>query len=342
MTAIYGFLKKSSKTHGILLVFLLFLLAQLACSLSGNSAPVKDQGAEQTQVAIGIASTSLALQQTELAARQAATPIPPQNGPDTSQLQATERAIQFTQQALQQTPQATPLPAATATADLASQIQNANVLLFEDTIGLGFWIEDTLRMMGISNYRQTTDYSGDFMSELSSGKEWDLIIVGAEAKTKIQGDFWDQIVSQSNRKVAVIAEVWYMDLLGGGKMRNFTSQCGVAYASNQDLGDSIYWWEPTHPIFTIPNDNFSLLHYARYWDNEAGDKMRVTSGGDATLLAGYTAKKNNTSGAIATCMEGRTIIQTFSNHDYHKSDIMSLWQNYITYVLTNHFAATTP
>jgi hypothetical protein len=327
--------------------------------MSGSSSPTQDPGVQQTQVALGIVATSYAIDQTESAVKQAATPVPQQSGPSADQLQATEMSMQFqatemsmqfTQQALQQPTQAnatyTPYPtytpaAGTPTPDVASQIKKAKVLLFEDSVGLGYWIEDTLRKMGIEDYRQTTDYSGDFMAELNSGKKWDLIIVGAEAKTKIQGDFWDQIVDQSNRKVAVIAEVWYMDLLGGGKMRNFTSQCGVGYASNLPLADSIYWWESTNPVFTTPNEALPLLHYSRYWTDQAGDKMRITSGGDAKMLAGYTsARKSDSSGAIASCMGGRTIIQTFSNHDYHKGDIMNLWENYITYVLTNHFEAT--
>jgi hypothetical protein len=41
---------------------------------------------------------------------------------------------------------------------------------------------------------------------------------------------------------------------------------------------------------------------------------------------------------ITACIEGRVIIQTFSDHDYHRSDIQALWENYVTYVLTNHFA----
>jgi hypothetical protein len=39
----------------------------------------------------------------------------------------------------------------------------------------------------------------------------------------------------------------------------------------------------------------------------------------------------------ASCFNGRVIIQTFSNHDYRKEDVMVLWENYIVYTLTNHF-----
>lgn len=338
--------KKFSRTAQISLLTLILIVAQLACSTGTTPSPTRDVGEEQTRVAFGVASTSYALQQTEDALKQL-TPEP-QNGPGADELKATEMSVLLTQQAVQQistpVPTYTPYPTYTAVAnaptpDVQSQINNANILLFEDTINEGFWIEDTLKMMGLK-YRQTEDYSGNFMQELNSGKKWDLIIVGAEAKTKIQGEFWDQILAQSHKKVAVIAEVWYLDRLGGGKIHNFLSECGVAYSSDWPLAESIYWWEPDSPVFNQPNTVLPLLHYSRYWTEEAGDKIRLASGGDAEMIAGITSQKKTTSsGMIATCMGGRTIVQTFSNHDFHKSDIMDLWENYITYTLTNHFAA---
>jgi hypothetical protein len=177
------------------------------------------------------------------------------------------------------------------------------------------------------------------MEQLNSPTKWDLIIIGAESKTKVQGEFWDVIMTHVYKKTAIIAEVWYLDLLGGGKIKTFTNECGVAYASNYDLAESIYWWDPESPVFTTPNNAMPLIHYSRYWNNQCGDKMRTTGSGDAQLLAGWRAKPDSRSGLIAACMGGRTIIQTFSNHDYHEDQIKDLWENYITYTLTNHFLA---
>jgi hypothetical protein len=36
-------------------------------------------------------------------------------------------------------------------------------------------------------------------------------------------------------------------------------------------------------------------------------------------------------------MDGTVIFQTFSSHDYPRAKVMALWENYITYTLTNHF-----
>ena len=82
-----------------------------------------------------------------------------------------------------------------------------------------------------------------------------------------------------------------------------------------------------------------LLHYNRFWANQTGDQIRLGGGGDAVLLAGLAAKPSSQEAVLATCYEGRVIIQTFSDHDYNQADIVPLWQNYIYNTLKNHFLA---
>jgi len=80
-----------------------------------------------------------------------------------------------------------------------------------------------------------------------------------------------------------------------------------------------------------------LINYSRYWNFQAGDLIRLAPGSKASLLAGLFQKRKSDYGVMASCYDGRVIFQTFSNHDYHYDDIISLWQNYITYVLKNRF-----
>ena len=169
----------------------------------------------------------------------------------------------------------------------------------------------------------------------------DLIIVGAEDKNIIRGEFWDVINTRLVRdKAALIMEVWYLDSFSAGPISNILSTCGIRYQKEYNLADSIYWWEPTHPIFTEPNTVMPLLHYNRYWANQTGDQIRLTGNGDAVLLAGLAAQKSSGESVLATCYEGRVIVQTFSDHDYNEGDIIPLWENYIHYTLKNHFLAT--
>jgi len=229
-------------------------------------------------------------------------------------------------------------------ADMAEKIKNAKVLLYEDTAeyGIGEWIQETLERMQIRDVTLTGDDIGIFLSKLNSPTKWDLIIIGAESKRGVQGEFWPVIMDQAHNKVAIIAEIWYLDLHGAGKIREFTNECGIAYQRDYPLTESIYWWDQYHPVFTTPNIVDPLLMYSRFWANEAGDKLRLTSGGDAKFIAGDKTRPATDGGLLAVCMEGRTIYQAFSNHDFHEGQIKDLWENYITYTLTNHFLATQP
>lgn len=269
------------------------------------------------------------------------------------EIQGTSMALQLTQAAINNAQPAAPaLPAATLevqaaapapepTADLEARIRSAKILVYENTDerGIGMWIQDALESMGLE-YTQTGSYSGHFMEYLNSGVKYDLIIVGAEDKDKISGEFWDQISARLTRdKAALIAEVWYLDKEASGPISKILGPCGVRYRVNWPTAESIYWWEPQHPVFNEPNVVLPLLHYNTYWLDQAGDKLMLGGGGDAVMLAGLSSMPSSGEGVLATCFQGRVIIQTFSDHDYRQDEIIPLWQNYVHYTLKNHFLA---
>lgn len=346
----YQLSNKRHRSIGLFLGGMLLISAQLACSFSGGAtqppAPTQDVAGTAQAVqntAQADSSSKLALQGTEQALA----------------LRGTEMALQETQSAMNQvkepteTPQPTDEPIPTDTpepeeptatpdpnAQIEDQIKSAKILLYEDTapLGIGQWVEETLIRMGL-DYTTTTDYSGDFMKYLDSGTKWDLIIIAAEDHTVIQGEFWDVILERAHKKTAIIAEVWYLDHVGGGKVKNFMDECGISYDGNWDLAESIYWVKPDHEIFNNPNTALPLLHYNRYWQYNAGDKIRTRASGDAVIVAGITKFSTKDDGLVAVCMGGRTVFQTFCNHDFHRSEVMDVWENYITYTLTNHFKA---
>ncbi|MGC1379080.1 MAG: hypothetical protein WA821_22820 [Anaerolineales bacterium] len=260
-------------------------------------------------------------------------PASPPPGTPTQAIQATD------------TDEPTREPDATATSriimptlSVQDQIQSSNILLYEDSGRLSPWIKQTLDRMGLS-YTNIGDKVGDFMTELLSGKKWDLIIVGAESKSAVQGDFWDIIVPQVlDKNTALIAEVWYLDRTVNGKVKNLLTSCGVEYQQDYRLAQSIYILQPDHPIFNDPNPGLSLITYSRYWKSKAGDVIRLIPGSNsATLLAGEYHDRESDYGLMAACLDGRVVLQTFSNHDYHEDTIKALWENYITYVLKNHY-----
>lgn len=315
--------------RGIALFLLFVVLFVLACTI-GESAPTSAPAFDPTKAALEFQATSMALQLTQSALDAQASQPTPQPLQPTSQPATAEPAVVAPAE-----PQATP------TQDVEALIQSANVLVYENTdeYGIGMWTQDALDNLGIK-YTQTGSYSGRFMEYLNSGTKYDLIIVNAEAKDRISGEFWDVINTRLTRdKAALIAEVWYLDTEANGPIGKILSKCGVRYQKDYSLADSIYWWESTHPVFTEPNTVMPLLHYNRYWSNQAGDQIRLGGGGDALLLAGLSAQKSSQEAVLASCYDGRVIIQTFSDHDYDAADIIPLWENYIHYTLKNHFLA---
>lgn len=308
--------------RGIVLFLLFVVLFALACSLPAASTPDSPPVVDSTKVALEIQATNMVLQLTQ-AAMNSQPAVQPTSPPPQPTAESVPTQIQ-----------------ATPTQDVESLIRSANVLVYENTdeYGIGMWVQDTLDVMGIK-YTQTGSYSGHFMEYLNSGTKYDLIIVNAEAKDRISGEFWDVINTRLHRdKTALIAEIWYLDTESNGPINKILGGCGIRYRKDYDLADSIYWWNPTHPIFNEPNTVLPLLHYSRYWEEQAGDQIRLGGSGDAVMLAGLAAKPSD-EGVLATCYDGRVIIQTFSDHDYDQADILPLWENYIHYTLKNHFLA---
>lgn len=342
------------KLYTLIILTAIFSLVVSACSAFGGQqidpaliqlAIAATQQAEDEKNAPVVDATKIAL---EIQATNAAAEGT-QRAVESTQvsLQTTQQAIDLTQQAMNAPkPTEEPVvvipapqeePAAPAEIDYDEKIKNAKILVYEDTQDIGMWVTDALDGMDVE-YVHVGDAIGHFMTNLNSPIEWDLIIIASEDRSKIQGEFWDVINERMVKQdTAVIAEVWYLDFLGGGKISNFLSNCGVQYHKDYDLAESIYWLKPDHPLFAEPNIAMPLIHYSRYWWTQAGDFVRLAPGSDAELLAGAFQKQKSDYGLITSCMEGRVVLQTFSNHDYHKDEIIDLWQNYITYTLKSRF-----
>jgi hypothetical protein len=320
--------QRNSGSRGAIFLFFTVIVFILACS-SVAETPVSAPAYDPTKIALEFQATLMSMQITQAAANVPTQPPPAQ--PAAPQPVAVQPSLP--------PPQPTEIPPS-PTQDVEARIKAAKVLVYENTdeYGIGMWVQDALDGMGLK-YTQTGSYSGHFMEYLNSGTKYDLIIVDAEAKDKISGEFWDVISSRLARdKAALIAEVWYLDREASGPIAKILSGCGIRYQKDWDLGDSIYWWVPDNPVFNEPNTVLPLVHVSRYWANQAGDRIRLGSGGDATLLAGPSVKGSSDGAVLATCYDGRVIIATYSDHDYHQEDIIPLWQNYIHYTLKNHFA----
>lgn len=315
-----------------------FLMAALLLFLAACNMPVSNAPQAQvptfdpTKVALEFQATLMSQQLTLQAAATEPASLPTQSIPPTQQSTIeppTAVLLEATSTLVPPTP----------TEDLAARMKTAKILIYEDTPYIGLYIKDTLDGMGLK-YTMVGDAMGDFMENLNSGIPWDLIIVGAESHDYISGDFFDLLTKRVvENKTAVIVEMWYLDLVSEGRIKPLTTKCGIELQKSYDAPSSIYWLESGAPVFNEPNTAIPLIHFKQYWNWQSGDYLRLIPGSDATLLAGMYQKRNSDYGVIATCFEGRVILQTFCNHDYRQSEIELLWENYIYNTLKNHFAA---
>lgn len=347
--------------HSSLKVVLAALLViMLACNMPG-SASTPAATLNETQVALSIQSTMLAEESAQATANAVVQVLPTQPpAPTTPPEQPTYTPYPtFTPQPAATEPPAPtaadPQPAAAAELtdeQIKEKIRSANVLVFEDMRG-NFdrkpIVHDVINRMRFSGGKvvEVGDALGKFKDQLLSTTQWDLIIVAAEDHDAVQGEFWEYMQDHVNNGAAVIIEMWYMNQ-HYSDIQPMLSQCGVEYHKDwyrdifsDPLDYSIYWLDPSSPILTEPNSGMSLSNVSYlYWPFDAGDLLRLSTGGDAQLVAGIYPREKSQYGVLATCMEGRMIIQTFCSHDYNPSHVMSLWENYIVYTLTNHFKTT--
>lgn len=348
------------------LFIIILILIALACNSPASIGT--DEGTEQTRVALGIQATLLAVELTaaapggppaEAPAEQPAVPAAPAEQPT-----YTPYPTYTVPPAAPADPPAAPVdppeqpvnPPPQPSQDMGERIKGARILLYDNTYGsvdingkfMTSYISDALDSLGLSsNVTNVRDAMGNFLTELNSGAQWDLIIVGAESRSNIRGEFWDVLGDHMRNDVAVVSELWYLDQIANGRIAPVLSMCGIGFtsdwqrAANANLNNYlIYILEPQSPLFSNPNNVGMLIPTSNFaWVGDVGDRVKITDSSRATLMAGVVPNEHQTGGLIAECMDGRVIFQTFDTHDYKYNDMTALWQNYVTYTLTNHFNA---
>jgi len=340
-------------TKSIIVVLIAVML--LSCTLTSVGQSPSSNGMEQTQIALGIESTMLAMQQQQATLdamaeqSQAQAEAPPVVEQPTNPPVVVE---QPTNPPPTEAPTNVPLPTDTAMPEvnIEDQIKSANILVYEDVRGnpnLSPYVQEVVNRMNFSGGKIVFvgDAVGNFMQQLNSAQKWDLIIVAAENRSWVRGEFWDVISEQINdNHAAVIAEIWTLDQIANGRISGFLYQCGISYQkdwtrpNNYDVLDySMYWLDTSHPLLSSPNIVEPLYSATPYWIGDIGDLIKLGTGGDAQLVAGLYQREKSSYGTLATCMDGTVVVQTFSTHDYPRTKVMALWENYITYALTNHF-----
>jgi hypothetical protein len=319
------------------IAFLVF--AALACNIPGASSGSSD--IEETRVALAIQQTSLAMQQETLAAGVVFTPTlaPP---PAETYTPYPTYTIAPTDQEIVSTSTVTPV-------DISERIKTSNILIYEDIVGypeLAPVVNSTINSMNFSGGKviNTGDALGKFKEQANSATKWDLMIVASEVRSGFSGEMFEMMYDHINNGGAVIIEAWHLDKIANGKIAPILRDCGVDFfrdwtrdANYDPYKYSISWLDKSHPLLSTPNVVFAPSYPYPEWFGDAGDLLELGPGGDAMLVGGLYPDRKSDYGVLAVCMGGRMVIQTFSSHDYKWDIAQPLWENYITYTLTNYY-----
>ncbi len=220
-------------------------------------------------------------------------------------------------------------------------MKDVNILLYTDMEGAGGTqvVEKAIDGLRLGrNTKNVKSAMGRFMEDMNSAVEWDLIIIAAESRSRISGEYFDLLADQIDRGSSVIIEIWYIDQIHFGRIQPVMQRCGIDFhrdwfrdsnTSTSLAGYVVYLLEPSHPMFSQPNTISMLRPYDVMWIGDVGDLLKINTGSNAVMLAGARAREHNSYGLIAECMDGRMVWQTFSTHDYRYQEMINLWQNYI-------------
>jgi hypothetical protein len=334
----------------VLCIFVLVAMLFTSCDLllpgQGGS-----QDLEGTRVALAIQQTSMAMEQTRMAQadppaveieqQPTYTPYPTYTSEVVIEAPPTQEPP--VEEAVQPT-----IPEPQPEQSFEDWLKDVKILVYNDMYGSGEVLVVENAIDGLAMGRNTTnvkDAMGTLLSQMNSATNWDLVIIAAERRDLVSGEYFDVLAAQLDRGSSIILEIWYLDDVSLGRIQPVMQRCGLAFQRdwlrdwNSDLNSYlVYLLEPDHPVFSEPNLISMLIPYDVMWYPDAGDLIKIIPGSTAVLLGGTQAKEYTSYGLLADCMEGRMLWQTFSTHDYKTQDMTNLWQNYIIRTLKARYA----
>jgi hypothetical protein len=227
----------------------------------------------------------------------------------------------------------------------------ADILVYEDIAGnpnLRPYVKMAMERLGFKreDYVYLGDARGRLMEGLKigaqSGEAWDLVVIAAEDRSGVQGEFFEMLEGVLAKGTPVILEAWHLDEIREGAIKPILMRCGVDlvnwYGGARDPGAlKIYPLIPDSPLL---NEALQIggFRIADYWPyEEQGSLMYSVGTGDAQIVVGTRMDEPNSYGVLTECMDGQLILITYSSHNYLDETAVPLWMNYIHYALRRHF-----
>ena len=360
-------------------LILILVTTFVGCNLLpvSESEALKQTQIRETQIDINVRQTLLVQQQNEqhtqqtIQAQQAtldaqatalnpdsgqATPVAPEITAAAPDPQPPTPAPLVTQPVIQVSEPAPPTRSTLSPDELAERMKTANILLYEDmTTRLDTirYIKPVLDKMGLK-YKDDGAAGGWLRDDIAkgpgNGKPWDLVIIAAEDKVGPSGEFFRYVLTSLDKGSSVIMEAWFLDQSFSGLAMGLMDRCGIIYDGNwikiAPARTVLFALDPTHPILNEPNSGMSFSKSTDYWWDpngrttyDVGDLVRLSPGSNAKLLLGTSAEAKDSHGTLTNCIDGRLILQTFSDHQFSIDTMSQLWENYINSALKARFEA---
>jgi len=176
----------------------------------------------------------------------------------------------------------------------------------------------------------TSEYIDDFLDS----KSWELFILN-EVNYPLTGLELDAVYAYVNDGGKLLMSYYDMD---AHPSHPLWSKLGVEYSSTISGAPMIYLWDPSHPIFTKPNDHSGFNYTSGAFIGDDGDAVTIRTG--YTALAGITADVQAGNAAIVASNDKQTLFNPFlidnfvtDEDDSTYEDRVELWQNEVTYML---------
>ena len=360
-------------------LLLILATSFVGCSLLpvSEGEALKQTQIRETQIDINVKQTLLVQQQNEqntqrtIQAQQAtmtaqaavvnpgggqATPVASNFTPAVPNPQPPTPVPQSTQPVIQVSQPAPPTCASLSPEELQARMKTANILLYEDmTTRLNTirYVKPVLDKMGLK-YKDDGAAGGWLRDDIAKGpregKTWDLVIIAAEDKVRASGEFFTYVMTSLDKGSSVIMETWFLDASYNGLAQGVMDRCGLIYDGDwvkiAPARTVLFALDPTNPILNEPNSGMSFSKSTDYWwdpdgriSYDVGDLVRTNPGSSSKLLLGTTAEAKESHGTLTECMDGRLILQTFSDHQFSLDSMSLLWQNYIYNALRARFEA---
>ena len=196
------------------------------------------------------------------------------------------------------------------------------------------YVDQALARLALSYTAYYDQAFAGFEQALASGGPWNLVIFDDENYRPPASTFQalnDYVTSGGK----LVISTWVMDSNPGLPI---WTQLGVAFrADDNEPPDPVYWWQPTHLVFTYPESVPQFTGRVGGLYEPYGQQVAVLPG--ASALAGYTVGGPEADqAALVLNAGGRGIFKGFSDCDNNADldtdgvpDPVELWENLISY-----------